>query len=131
MPIVVSCALRPIDLRRTCSTPFLLFHSAVCVTIDQRPYYVIEPFRTVNTVRGPVVSAPHFYEHDLVHAVLCRCCSGWIGYEKFGLFYLCNVYEAYEAHIMWADGYDSEESSSNESDSDDEGSESDSSGIHD
>lgn len=116
MPVVISCVLRSIDLRSTCSAPFLFPDNAVCVTIDQRPYYVIEPIRTVNTVIGPVVFAPHFYECDLVHAVHCRFCSGCIGYEKFGLFYLCNVRETYEAHVMWVDGYDSEESSSSESD---------------
>lgn len=129
MPVVISCALRSIDLRSTCSAPFLFPDNAVCVTIDQRPYYVIEPIRTVNTVIGPVVFAPHFYECDLVHAVHCRFCSGCIGYEKFGLFYLCNVRETYEAHVMWVDGYDSEESSSSESDSDDRIGESESSGT--
>lgn len=119
VPTIISCAWCPL-IDRVCGAHLAYSDSSICVTINGRFYYVVEPARCVNIVIGPVAFVPHFYEHDLVHAVRCRSCTGWIGYSKFNLLYLCNVHESHAAEVMFVDGYDDSESESESGSSDEE-----------
>lgn len=76
------------------------------VIVKRRPYYMVRPYRSVNTVLERAAYVMHFHQYQMVKYVSCKMCRGIIGYSRFGYYYLFNVAEFFHNRPLYAGGYD-------------------------